>query len=51
MHFHFEDDENFIADGWVQGIGASFFIPEQSLQQSRELIDVQGVVSENAKKY
>ena len=45
-----EDVENFIADGWVKGIGPSFFIPEQSLQQSRELIDVQGVVSENAKK-
>ena len=45
-----EDVEDFIAELGVQRVGSALFVSEQSLQQSRKLVDVQRIVPEIEKK-
>ena len=39
-----EDVEDLVAEGRVEGVGTPLLVPEQGLQQSGELVDVQRVV-------
>ncbi len=46
-----ENVEDFIAELRVKRVRSAFFVSEQGLQKSGELIDVQGVVPENTKTF
>ena len=44
--FHLEDVEYLVAEGGVDRVRTTLLVPEQGLQQSGELVDVQRIVPE-----